>query len=148
MPRRILTTTLLIFVVLASAPQVLAFQDDPERQRAFALYRDAQWIEALPLFEKLAVRYPEDPAIAEALGLLLQHGAITADPQLETWLRERYDLPEIDEEFTKKPPTQYGLPAPGSPDAPASQGGDPANAPEPEPAAAKGAPAPAAGVSR
>jgi tetratricopeptide (TPR) repeat protein len=62
---------LLIFVCLVFAPAVIAQKDDPERKRAFELYDDAQWIEALPLFEKLAVRYPEDGQVIEALGMLL-----------------------------------------------------------------------------
>lgn len=69
MPTLKFCTILLIFVLFA--PTAFAAQDDPERQRAFALYNDAQIIEALPLFEKLAIRYPEDPAVIEALGLLL-----------------------------------------------------------------------------
>ena len=68
MSRQKLFSVLLIFVLFASA---LARQDDPERTRAFALYDDAQFIEALPLFEKLAVRYPEDGKVIEAFGMLL-----------------------------------------------------------------------------
>jgi tetratricopeptide (TPR) repeat protein len=78
---------LLIFVLFAS---VSAFQDDPERQRAFALYNDAQWIEALPLFEKLAVRYPKDPAVIEALGMLLiGQTAYVKDPAVRKAARKR-----------------------------------------------------------
>ena len=61
----ILLLLLLAFVVTAAA------QDDPERQRAFQLYRDAKYVEALPLFEQLALKYPEDPAVIENLGMLV-----------------------------------------------------------------------------
>ena len=68
MSRQKLFSVLLILFLFSS---VVAGQDDPERKRAFELYDDAQWIEALPLFEKLAVRYPEDGKVIEALGMLL-----------------------------------------------------------------------------
>ena len=77
---------LLIFVFFTS---VLG-QDDAERKRAFALYDDAQWIEALPLFEKLAVRYPEDPQVIEALGMLLiGQTAYVKDPDARKAARKR-----------------------------------------------------------
>jgi hypothetical protein len=92
--------------------------------------------EASPEIVCVGLGRPEPTA--EAINSLIQVKAITADPNLEVWLRERYDLPEIDEDFVKLPPTEYGLPAPGSPDAPASQGGDPENAPtEQQPADAR-----------
>ena len=71
MLKRITAAFLLIFVLFAITPAAITGQDDPERKRAFALYNDAQWIEALPLFEKLAVRYPEDAQVIEALGMLV-----------------------------------------------------------------------------
>lgn len=46
-------------------------QDDPERQRAFALFNDGKFTEALPLFEKLAARYPEDPQVIETYGTVM-----------------------------------------------------------------------------
>ena len=61
----ILVLLLLAFFITATA------QDDAERQRAFQLYRDAKYVEALPLFEQLALKYPEDPAIIENLGMLV-----------------------------------------------------------------------------
>lgn len=91
---------------------------------------DINFGEDEPSPEIVCVGLGRPEATAEALQGLITSGAITTDPALEAWLRERYDLPEIDPEFTKKPPTEYGLPAPGSPEAPANQGGDPANAPD------------------
>ena len=61
---------ILILVLLASFGAAAA-QDDPDRQRAFQLYRDAKYVEALPLFEQLALKYPEDPAVIENLGMLV-----------------------------------------------------------------------------
>jgi tetratricopeptide (TPR) repeat protein len=61
----ILVLLLLAFFATATA------QDDPERQRAFELYRDAKYVEALPLFEQLALKYPEDPAVIQNLGLMV-----------------------------------------------------------------------------
>jgi tetratricopeptide (TPR) repeat protein len=46
-------------------------QDDAERKRAFQLYRDAKFQEALPLFEKLEKTYPEDPQVLERYGLMV-----------------------------------------------------------------------------
>ena len=62
---------LLLILLLATAPAVLAVQDDPERQRAFTLFNDWKLNEALPLLEKLAVRYPEDPQIFETYGMAM-----------------------------------------------------------------------------
>ncbi len=68
MRRRKLAPILLIFVLFSLASATI--QDDPERQRAFDLFNEAKLPEALPLFEKLAVRYPDDPKIIETLGLI------------------------------------------------------------------------------
>jgi tetratricopeptide (TPR) repeat protein len=46
-------------------------QDDAERKRAFQLYREAKFQEALPLFEKLEKTYPEDPEVLERYGLMV-----------------------------------------------------------------------------
>lgn len=61
---------ILVLLVLASFITAAA-QDDPDRQRAFQLYKDAKYVEALPLFEQLALKYPEDPAVVENLGMLV-----------------------------------------------------------------------------
>jgi tetratricopeptide (TPR) repeat protein len=61
---------ILVLLLLASVVTTVA-QDDPERQRAFQLYKDAKYVEALPLFEQLALKYPEDPDVIENLGMLL-----------------------------------------------------------------------------
>jgi len=71
MPKRVLAALLLVVIVSAASATVLAVQDDPERQRAFTLFNESKIAEALPLFEKLAVRYPEDREVLEPLGMLL-----------------------------------------------------------------------------
>jgi tetratricopeptide (TPR) repeat protein len=49
----------------------LAQNDDAERQRAFELYKDGKYVEALPLFEKLAARFPADAEVVETYGLVV-----------------------------------------------------------------------------
>ncbi len=66
-----LRTPLKILCTVLLALSVVAAQDDPERQRAFALYKDGKYVEALPLFEQLALKYAEDPAVIENLGMLV-----------------------------------------------------------------------------
>src|SRR5215217_3067934 len=61
---------ILVLLLLASFATATA-QDDPERQRAFQLFKDAKYVEALPLFEQLALKYPEDPLVIENLGMLV-----------------------------------------------------------------------------
>jgi tetratricopeptide (TPR) repeat protein len=86
-PRQKLFSVLLIFILFAP---VLAIQDDPERQRAFALFNDWKLSEALPLFEKLAVRYPEDAQLVEAYGLtMIWHAALLKDGPTRKEARKR-----------------------------------------------------------
>ncbi len=67
MSRRIPVSILLILVFLTVVPA----QNDAERQRAFDVYNEGKYVEALPLFEKLAARFPSDPAVIEAYGLVV-----------------------------------------------------------------------------
>ncbi len=46
-------------------------QPDPERARAFQLYDEAKYSEALPAFEKLAAKYPEDRDVLRVYGFLV-----------------------------------------------------------------------------
>ena len=66
--RLIFTLSLLL---IASLPTALAAQDDEERRRAFQLYDDGNYVEALPVFEKLAAGNPNDPQVIETYGLLV-----------------------------------------------------------------------------
>src|SRR6185369_16613303 len=61
----------ILLLLLLACFATAAAQDDQDRQRAFQLYQDAKYVEALPLFEQLAVKYPEDPAIIQNLGLMV-----------------------------------------------------------------------------
>src|ERR1044072_8498 len=60
---------ILILLLLASFATARA-QDD-ERQRAFQLYKDAKYTEALPVFEKLAAANPNDRDVLETYGFLV-----------------------------------------------------------------------------
>ena len=60
-----------LVLLLIASPILKAQQEDPDRRRAFQMYKDGKHAEALPEFEKLAVSYPRDPAIIETLGVLL-----------------------------------------------------------------------------
>src|SRR5215213_331179 len=72
MPVHLKSSRLGILVLLLIASFITATaQDNPDRQRAFALYRDAKYVEALPLFEKLATVNPDDRDVIEAYGLLV-----------------------------------------------------------------------------
>jgi tetratricopeptide (TPR) repeat protein len=70
--RRTLTLSiLLLFVGSFSSAVASQGRPDPERVRAFQLYQDAQYTEALPVFEKLAAKYPEDPDVVMTYGFLV-----------------------------------------------------------------------------
>jgi len=62
---------LLLLVPFVTAPA----QNDEERHRAFQLFKDAKYPEALAAFEKLAVANPTDVAVMENLGMLVLHQA-------------------------------------------------------------------------
>ena len=47
-PLQILATLLFVACMLAPAPVVIGAQEDEERRKAFQLYKDAKYIEALP----------------------------------------------------------------------------------------------------
>src|ERR1043165_2337407 len=76
-----LRVPLQIFCTLLLAVSVVAAQD-VDRTRAFQLYQDAKYTEALPLFEKLAVANPHDREVLEALGLIkASQTAYLKDPE-------------------------------------------------------------------
>ncbi len=64
-------TILLLLSFAALAQQPAPKQDDTERQRAFKLYEDAKYAEALPVFEQLAKKIPNDAQVIETLGFLV-----------------------------------------------------------------------------
>ncbi len=66
-----LRTPLKILCTLLLSLSIVAAQVDAERQRAFTLYKEGKYVEALPLFQQLALKYPDDPAVIENLGMLV-----------------------------------------------------------------------------
>jgi tetratricopeptide (TPR) repeat protein len=67
---------ILVLLLLASFTTVTAQGEllperDLDRQRAFQLYQGGKYAEALSYFEQLALKYPDDPAVIEALGMLV-----------------------------------------------------------------------------
>lgn len=60
----------LLFLSVYPVSVVRAAQEDPERARAFQLYEEAKYAEALPAFEKLAAKYPEDREVLKTYGFL------------------------------------------------------------------------------
>ena len=90
MPKRILTSILLVFVVFSLASASVQVQIDAERERAFQLYKEGKFIEALPLFEKLTGRYPKDAQVFETYGLVvLGQTAYLKDPAARKEARKR-----------------------------------------------------------
>ncbi len=71
--RIFLNVRLVMMTGLILSAQVVAgrlAQDPSERQRAFDLLEESKYIQALPLFEKLATQNPDDPQVVYWLGLL------------------------------------------------------------------------------
>ena len=66
----------LVCVTQTLAAVTPARQDDTERKRAFQLFTDGNYTQALPLFEKLATTTPGDREVIEKLGLLVFGQAI------------------------------------------------------------------------
>ena len=91
MPSYLKIPKLVILVLLVLALSfTAAAQDDPDRQRAFQLYKEAKYVEALPLFEQLVLKYPEDPTVVENLGMLVfTQSAYLANPEERKKARKR-----------------------------------------------------------
>ena len=90
MPRTLRLFATLLFASLLLSGIAFAQQDDEDRRRAFQLYKDAKYTEALPAFEKLAATHPDDAAIIETYGFLLLSDSITMkDPAARKQARLR-----------------------------------------------------------
>ena len=86
--QRILLALALIISIagLASAQT----QDPAERQRAIELYESQNMVGALPLLEKVALAYPNDPAVLSRLGFALYAAASDEkDPAKRQQMRQR-----------------------------------------------------------
>ena len=86
--KRVFLNTCLIIVIasLLSAASPFTFaqepQESPERKRAFDLLQESKFTEALPLFQKLAEKNPEDGPVILWLGFLWIANAKTrTDPE-------------------------------------------------------------------
>jgi tetratricopeptide (TPR) repeat protein len=71
--RRTLQLSFIILALLVSPSYTTlrAQEPDPERARAFQLYEEGKYAEALPAFEKLAAKYPEDANVLKTYGFLI-----------------------------------------------------------------------------
>src|ERR1041385_4593879 len=69
---RVAVGFMLAFAVCATAQT----QNAAERQRAIELYESQNMVGALPLLEKVALAYPNDPAVLSRLGFALYANAI------------------------------------------------------------------------
>lgn len=81
--------TLLLFL-FSPVCVALGAQEDPERARAFQLFKEANYTEALPVFEKLAAKYPEDRDVIKTYGyLVLSQTAYVKDAAARKEARRR-----------------------------------------------------------
>ncbi len=80
---------LLLAIMAVAAPahaQAPAAEDDyaTERAKALALGKQQKWLDALPLYEDLAKKNPNDSTVLEGLGQsLITHSATVTDPELK-----------------------------------------------------------------
>ncbi|HEX7314916.1 MAG TPA: tetratricopeptide repeat protein [Pyrinomonadaceae bacterium] len=87
-PLRALRLVAALAFVIASLDPALAAQNtqnDPERERAFELFAEQKFAEALAPLEKLAKRYPDDGQVQARFGLILFLNTI---PEAETPARQ------------------------------------------------------------
>lgn len=63
-----LCIAVLLVVAAGTSLPALGQQNDPERERAFKLWEAQNFVEATPLLEKLAEKYPDDPVVLGRLG--------------------------------------------------------------------------------
>src|SRR5436305_10576217 len=62
---------LILFLFTGASLRAFAQPNDPDRALANKLYEESKYAEALPLLEKLAEKYPEDPYVLSRLGFTL-----------------------------------------------------------------------------
>ncbi|HWS89821.1 MAG TPA: tetratricopeptide repeat protein [Pyrinomonadaceae bacterium] len=92
-PQRARRLAAALFIALASLAPAVAAQDpqnDPEAERAFGLYEAQNFVEATPLLEKLAEKYPNEPSVLSRLGFsLYASSASVKDPAKRRQMRDR-----------------------------------------------------------
>ena len=70
------------FALAQATPAVITPEADPERKAAFDIYKEGMMVQAMPLLEKLAAKYPKDLAVWEAWGVSeLGYSQTLADPE-------------------------------------------------------------------
>ncbi|HEY4677893.1 MAG TPA: tetratricopeptide repeat protein, partial [Candidatus Angelobacter sp.] len=83
--RAVLRWSVLLLSVAGIAVQSINLSaqtvSDPTRQRAFELFKQDKHLEALPLFEELALKSPDDRDVLLGLGVCLVSEAATLDDQ-------------------------------------------------------------------
>ncbi len=85
-----LRAPLKVFCTLLLALSVTVVAQDDDRSRAFQLYKEAKYTEALTLFEKLAVAHPDDREVAELHAILVASSATyLKDPEARKQARLR-----------------------------------------------------------
>jgi len=85
-----LKTSLKILCTLLLAFSIVSAVQKDERSTAFQLYKDGKYVEAIPLFEKLATANPNDRDVIEALGLMTAtQTAYLKDPVARKQARKR-----------------------------------------------------------
>lgn len=81
---------LLVLALIAVSTSHVVAQEPSERDRAFQLFRDAKYKEALPLFEKLEKTNPDDAELLEKFGfLMINQDALLSDPAERKAARKR-----------------------------------------------------------
>lgn len=103
--------------VPGSAPQIpqSAAKDDPERNRAIDLFNSGKFVEAMPLFEELSVRYGHDNALKEGWAFSIMAYAATlsdADLRKKARVRARSIAVEVQKLGDKSPMAQLLLQIP------------------------------------
>lgn len=90
---RTITAVALVCMALVSAQAVFAQNappPNPERDRAFDLYKHGKMVDAMPLLEKLSADNPKDIAVMESWGIsLLSYADTLADLDLRKKARAR-----------------------------------------------------------
>jgi tetratricopeptide (TPR) repeat protein len=81
--KKLVATSLLATLVSLSSAVAFAQTKEQNREQAIALYETNKLVTALPLLEKAAEDYPDDPAIASRLGFVLYAIGSTANDQSE-----------------------------------------------------------------
>lgn len=71
-----------LFASAQNTPAPTTPQSDPDRKAAFDIYKEGKMVQAMPLLEKLAAKYPKDLAVWEAWGVSeLGYSQTLADPE-------------------------------------------------------------------